>query len=165
MPCYTHFSLEKVVKQSQSLVFSHSHLLCLFVGEVVYTTKVQDAVNDNAKEFLVVGSGKLFRIGEHGVKRDERITREKIALAGVKANVVGIVVMTDKLTVDAQNLLVVHEDIVDGVHTLAITKGHLLYPLGDGLLIEIRQVDVYCIVCNHIVCVAWFIPLVIARLS
>lgn len=165
MPCYTHFSLEKVVKQSQSLVFSHSHLLCLFIGEVVYTTEVKYAMYHYAKKFLVVGSGKLFRIGAHGVKRDERIAREKIALTGVKANVVGIVVVTDKLTVDAQNLLVVHEDIVDGVHSLAITKGHLLYPLGDGLLIDIRQVDVYCIVCNHIVCVAWFIPLVIARLS
>lgn len=44
MPCYTHFSLEKVVKQSQSLVFCHSHLLCLFIGEVVYTTEVKYAM-------------------------------------------------------------------------------------------------------------------------
>lgn len=44
MSCYTHFSLEKVVKQSQSLVFSHSHFFFLFIGEVVYTTEVKYAM-------------------------------------------------------------------------------------------------------------------------
>ena len=62
---------------------------------------------------------------------------------------VGIIVVVDELSVDAQYLPVVDKDVVDVSDLLAIARGYLYNPRGDCLTVNFRKPDIYGIVGNH----------------
>ena len=91
---------------------------------VVYATEVQDAVDDDTVQFLVVGSPEQFGVGAHGVQRNICVANEYVSLTVVKADMVGVVVVSDELAVDAQYFLVVHEDVVHLADMFAVGFGN-----------------------------------------
>ena len=93
------------------------HFLAFLVGVVVYATEVQNAMDDDTVQFLVVGGPEQFGVGEYGVQRNICVANEYVSLAVVKADMVGVVVVSDELAVDAQDFLVVpyHASLTLGV--------------------------------------------------
>ena len=78
------------VKHSQGRVFGVLHCLALLLRLVVDAAEVQDAVDDDAVQFLFVGGAEQFGIGAHGVQGNVGVAREEVALAGIEAYVVGV---------------------------------------------------------------------------
>ena len=106
-------------------------------------------MDDDTVQFLVVGGPEQFGIGAHGVQGDICIANEYVSLAIVKTDMVGVVVVSDELAVDAQDFLVVHEDVVHQVDTLAIGMGNILYPLANLSLVQFGQGNVDGVECYH----------------
>lgn len=69
------------------------------------------AVNDNTVELIVVSLAELLRIGAHGVEGDDDVAVEDIILIVVEGDDVGVIVVTQILTVDLQDLLVIDKHV------------------------------------------------------
>ena len=83
---------------------------------------------------------------------DEDITREGVAETIVETDVVGVVVVMDKLAVDAQYLLIANEDVVDVAHRLSIRCGYIVYPRFHPFLVNRRKGNILCLKGNHSTC-------------
>ena len=85
-------------------------------------------MDDDAVEFAIVVFIQLLGIGAYGVQREEEVAREDVVDRIVEADVVGVVVVVEKLAVDLQDALVAAEDVVHLPHSLAVATGHTIYP-------------------------------------
>ena len=81
---------------------------------------MQDAVDDDAEQLLIVGHPQPLGIRAHGVEADEQVATDACGGAVVEGDDIGVVVVLQELTVDAQDLLVIDEDVVNLPHPLSM---------------------------------------------
>ena len=99
---------------------------------VLEAAEVEYAVNDDTMKFALVLFAQLLSIGAYGVKGQEEVAREDVVHRIVETDMVGVVVVMEKLTVHLQDALVAAEDVVDLPHPLTVAGSHALYPLPHG---------------------------------
>ena len=110
---------------------------------------MQESVNDDTSKFLIECGSKLLGIRLDGIEADVYVATQSVVFAIVKADVVGIVVVSDEPTVDVEHRFVVHEDVVDVAHYLIVCGSCAFHPSRDLCLDDVRHLYVYGVVGNH----------------
>ena len=141
---------QKRLAQGECLIFFRLHNLALSGTFVVDAAEVENAVDDDAVEFLFVGGTYVFGIRAHGVEGDEEVAADFISLRVVEGYDVGVIIVLEELTVDLQDFLIVHKDVSDGATTLAVCLCHGAYPSSGGRLVDIGEGEVDAVVGNHL---------------
>lgn len=113
------------LSHGQGLVLVFLHNLALAGTFVVDAAKVEDAMDDDAMKLVVVGLVKLLRIAAHRVERDDDVAIDDIALVVVEGDDVGVVVVTEILTVYLQYLLIADKHVSNRTHTTAVAGATL----------------------------------------
>ena len=85
-------------------------------------------MDDDAMQLAIVRFTQLLGIGAYGVQREKKVAREDVVDRIVEADVVGVVVVVEKLAVDLQDALVAAEDLVHLPHSHPVAADHTLYP-------------------------------------
>ena len=137
-------------KKCECLILLRLHNLALSGTLVVNAAEVENAVDDDAVEFLFVGGTYVLGIRTHGVEGDKEVAADFIALRVVKGNDVRIIIVLEELAVDLQNLFIVHKDVGNGATTLAVRLCHGVYPSSGGRLVDIGEGEVDAVVGNHL---------------
>ena len=81
------------LSQCEGTVLGGFHQLTLTGAFVVEAAEVEDAVDDDAVQFLVVRLAELLGVGAHGVERDDEVAADGVAFAIVEGDDVGVVVV------------------------------------------------------------------------
>ena len=96
------------------IVFLGTHDSLLLVGMVIITYKMKKAMNDYAGEFLVERSRTVsYGILADGIDAYENIPRKSLALAIVKGNDIGKIIMIEKAPVYIQYIIVGTKNYID----------------------------------------------------
>ena len=117
--------------QGKRLVLVLLHDLTLARALVVDATEVQDAMDDDAMEFALVGLIELLGIGAHGVEADDNIARNLITLGIIEGDDVGVIVVSKELAIAVENTLIVDELVANFAQPLAMELGNLANPGAD----------------------------------
>ena len=117
--------------QRERLVLVLLHDLTLTRALVVDATEMQDAMDDDAMEFALIGLIELLGIGAHGVEADNNIARNLIALGIIEGDDVGVIVVSKELAIAIENTLVVDELVANFAQPLAMELGNLANPCAD----------------------------------
>ena len=105
---------------------------------------MQNAMDDDAVQLLFIGKAKTFGVCAYGVEADEEVAADEFGTAAVvKGDDVCVVVVLQKLTVDAQDFLVINEDVVDVACATTIGGSYSTNPGCDDSLVDRRHLDVY----------------------
>ena len=126
------------------------HLGLGFWRFVSLTSKMQQAVDNDAMEFVKESGSYLLGIGRHSIKRNVYIAIHARTRAIIKGDDVGIVVVLEKLLIDGKDLLVVAEDIVEVAYRVAVLSCGTLDPLFDFADINGGHGNVVSVEGNHI---------------
>lgn len=101
-------------------------------------------MNDDAVQLLFIGETKSFGVCANGVEADEKVAADELGtVAVVEGDDVCVVVVLQELTVDAQDFLVIDEDVVDVANATIVSCCHSVDPGCDGSLVDGRRLDVY----------------------
>ena len=135
--------------KGEGYVFGLLHPGSFLWGLVVEAAEVQQAVYDDAAKFLLLFGTILLCIGADGIEADVDVAAQGIALRVVKADMVGIVVMTYEAAVDVEDGFIIHKDVVHVAHHLAIALCHLPDPSRDLCLADVGHRRVLSVEGNH----------------
>ena len=100
-------------QNSQSFIFVFFHDFPFSGAFIVDAAQVEDAMDDGAVEFFVVGCFKLFRICFYRIQADEKIARYLVATGIIECDDVGVIIVLQVLAVYFQDLVVGTKDIAD----------------------------------------------------
>ena len=98
---------------------------------VVDATQVKHAMNDYASQLVGQWDSERLGVGGDGVERDDHIAADAARGAVVEGNDVGVVVVAEKLAVDADDVLVVAEDVGQPSRVLAVGRRDPLNPVAQ----------------------------------
>lgn len=87
------------------------HYFALARTFIVYSTKMQKAVNYNAVKFSRIISAYRLGVTGHGVKRNEHIAAHSAPVSIVKGDYVGEIVVIEKLTVYLDDFVITAENV------------------------------------------------------
>jgi len=117
-----------MLNEAQCLIFLVRHdgfgLGCL----VGLAGKVQQAVRQDAQQFVVSSSAYLGGVGLNHIPRDEYITVDAMRRGVVERDDIRIEIMVQKLTVHRQFFLVGAEDIGQFAYSKAVARRYFLQP-------------------------------------
>jgi hypothetical protein len=106
-------------------------------------------VDDDTMQFLVIVFVEKVGIRAYRIKRDDKVAMDGVTLVIVEGDDVRIVVVTQILTVNFQDMLVVTEQIAYLPHFLTIRGSHTTYPSSGLTALDIRKTDVLGLIGNH----------------
>ena len=104
--------------------------------------------NDAVKLFLV-SSTYVFGVRTYGVEGNEEVAADFISLRLVEGNDVGVIIVLKKLTIDLQDLFIVHKDVGNGAAALAVCLCYGINPSSCSRLVDIGEGEVDAVVSNH----------------
>ena len=113
--------------------------------------EMQEAVYDNAMEFVEESGSYLLGIALYCVKRDVDISIYACACSIIKGNDVGIVVVLEELAVNGKNLFVVAENIVEFANRKVVLGSYGTNPTLNLRIVESREVDIFRRKMNHVI--------------
>jgi hypothetical protein len=116
---------------------------------VVVSDKVKDSVHHHAVEFILELRPVLDGVFTDAVDADEKVSGNLVALAIVKGDDIGVIVVLKELAIDGKDVLVVAEEIAHFAHFLAIRGSHAAYPRRGFALFDFRKGYVFVIIGNH----------------
>ena len=99
-----------------------------FRGLVALSGEVQNAVDDDAVQFVGKRFAELLCIGADCVKADDDVSVEQRQCAAVKSDDVGVVVVPEKLPVNGEDVLIVAKQVVDIACPAAVRRRNAAYP-------------------------------------
>ena len=129
-------------EDSESAVLCGLHKFTLTRPLVIDSAEVQNAVDDDTVQLLLVGLVEPLGIEAHGVEADEEVARDDSGCTVIKGDDVCVVVVLQKLAVDAQDFLIIHKDVGDVAHLATVGGSHSLNPSHDGSLVDGRERDI-----------------------
>jgi len=153
-----HSSLFILSSHLQCLVLRGFHQFALAGPFVVDAAQVEYAVYDDAVQFVLVVLPELLGIGLDGVKADEEVSADAVALGVVEGDDVGVVVVLQVLAVHLQYALVVAEDVGHFAYALSVLGRYGLDPcvvlafLDGGESYSVGLVSNHC--CVEVLCVS-----------
>ena len=106
-------------------------------------------MGNHAQEFIVVGHTKVFGIAPHSVERYEDVAPYPVATRIVEGDYICEIIMTKKLTVHPQDLLVIAKEIVHIPDSLPMRRRHLSEPGFHLAEVKLGQLHVLCLESNH----------------
>ena len=133
----------------ECFVFGGFHDFALSRSFVVDAAEVQNAVDDDAVQFFVIGFAEGFGVGAHGVEADKEVAAHDVVCAIVKRDDVGVVVVVEILAVHFQYLFVIAKDIGHFAHFFAITCSYGFNPGRVGAAFDSRHFHVDGLIRNH----------------
>src|SRR5690606_20261097 len=105
------------------------HPCFFFFLLISITAKVEDAVDDDAMQFIPFGHIEFQRILPHPVNADENIARDNIILlTAIKRNDIRIGIMLEVLLIDFQEISVATEDDTDFANLEVLGPNRRFYP-------------------------------------
>ena len=131
------------------MVLGSLHQFALAGTLVVDAAKVQDAVDDDAVQFFIIILFKQFGIGANGVQRDDQVAVQGVALVVIESDDVGVVVVTQVLTVHRQDVLVVTEQVTHLADLLAVGGCHTANPRRGFASFDIGELNSFRAISNH----------------
>lgn len=137
------------LSRARARFFGGFHQLALARTLVIDATEVEDAMDDDAVEFVVVGFSEEFGIGAHGVEADHDVSIDDVFFIVVESDDIGIKVVTEVLVVDLEYLLVVNKHISHLAHTTSVAGSYGPDPGIGGALLYGGHAHALYIVCNH----------------
>ena len=137
-------------EKCECLILFRLHNLALSGTLVVDAAEVENAVDNDAVEFLFVGSTYVLGIRTHGVEGNEEVATDFIALRVVKGNDVGVIIVLEELAVDLQNLFIIDKNVSNGATALAVRLCHGINPSRRCSLVDIGEGEVDAVVGNHL---------------
>ena len=106
-------------------------------------------MDDDTMQFLVIVFVEEVGIRAYCIKRDDKVAMDGVTLVIVEGDDVRIVVVTQLLTVNFQDMLVVTEQIAYLPHFLTVGGSHTTYPSSGLTALDIRKTDVLGLIGNH----------------
>lgn len=113
------------------------HYLAFAGTLVVDAAKMQDAVDDDAHQFAAVWHSELLSVGGYGIEGDHNVAGDAGCPGIVESDDVGVVVMGDEFAVGLEDILVVHEKVVDVAGGEAMQFGHPANPFPGFVKIDV----------------------------
>lgn len=115
--------------QAAERIFLFSSHLCFGFGRLVgLPCEMQQAVDNDAMQFVEKWRTRLFGVAGYRVQRNINIAVHARTRAIIKGDDVRIIVVLQELAVYRQNLLIVAEDIVEVAYCKAILGCHCTNP-------------------------------------
>ena len=133
----------------ECILFFCGHLGLGFGCFVRLSCEMQQAVDDDAVQFVQECGTCLLGIGSHRIKGNINIAIYARARGIIKGNDNGIVVVLEKLAIDGQNLLVVAEDVVEFAYRVSVLSGYGFDPLFDFTEVDLWHVNIVVGEVNH----------------
>ena len=96
----------------------------------------------NSQQLAIIVNAKLLGVALDGVERDHHVAADAVAVAVVKGDYVGIVVVLEKLPVGSKDVLVVTEYLGQGTHVLVVIAGNSLYPFLHLIDVDGRHLNI-----------------------
>ena len=132
------------------MVLCGFHLFPFAGALVVDAAEMQNAMNDDAVQFLIVREVKVLGIGTDGIQADEEVATDDCTFCVVKGDDICVIIVLQELTVDAQDFLVIHKDVCNFSHPASIRDSNSSDPSSDGGLVNSGQGDVDGLKGNHV---------------
>ena len=114
--------------------------------------QVDEAVDDDAMEFLFVGGTNHLGIAANGVERDENISVDRRFGGVVEGDGVGVVVVLEELPIDFELAFIRAKNVVNFAHLVAVVGRHDANPAADEPRVEHRHFYILRRVMYHAVC-------------
>ena len=131
-------------EEGEGAVLGSLHQFALARSFIIEAAEMQNAMNDDAVQLLFIGKTQSFGVCANRVEADEEVAADEFRTAAVvEGDDVGVVVVLQELTIDAEYFFVIDEYVVDVASATAIGSRYGTDPRCDDSLVDGRHLDVY----------------------
>ena len=88
-------------------------------------------MNDDTVEFSLIGLTELFSVGTDSIEANDDVATDAPGIGVVEGDDVSVVIVAEELAVNAEDMLIINEEVGDGAYGKVMGRSHRLYPTNE----------------------------------